>query len=218
MNVRFLATFILIGSLTVAYSTRAEDMPANPDPKPAEATKPAESKPADPVKPGDNAGGKEKKKGHAGAGTGVLKPIFDHAADLNLTDEQKTKLDKIKSDLDAAEEKVKSDPEVVSLQSQIKEAKAANDKDKMKTLHKELKDLIEKKGGDPSAAALKDADAVLTPDQLAKLKEIEKEAHAAKGEKKAAKKGDDPTKPADKAPETAAKTDPTAPPAPADQK
>ena len=208
-NVRRVATLVVLSGAAVAYPTFAfaEDAPST---KPAETTKAA-----DPAKPADAP--KDKKKGAGRNANGPLKVFTDHAADLSLTDEQKTKLEKIKADLDTAEEKLKSDPEVVSLQAQMKEARQSGDKDKMKTLHKEFKDLMDKKGADPAIAAVKDAEALLTPDQLAKLKDFEKEAKGAHADKKAAKAGDKPATPApektDKAPETAAKPEaPAAPP------
>jgi Spy/CpxP family protein refolding chaperone len=203
MRVRMLATLSVLACLSLAGQSCAgqDDAPPAPDaPKP-------------------EAGAKEKKGkggGHAAGLGGIFKAIADHAADLNLTDEQKDKLQKLKSDTEAAAEKIKGDTEIANIQAQIKEARQAGDKDKTKALHKELRDAMDKKGGDPLLAATKSAEAILTPEQQAKLKDFQKPAH---GGKKAADKKPDAAgekkeaaeKPGDKAAETAAKPDAPAP-------
>jgi hypothetical protein len=101
-----------------------------------------------------------------------FKAAIEHAADLNLSADQKEKLIKLRDEANAAFDKLKDDPDLKSLLAQAREARKSGDPQKAKQLHKQLRDELEKKGGDPLTKAVEDGKAALTADQLAKLKEI----------------------------------------------
>jgi hypothetical protein len=138
-----------------------------------------------------------------------FKLVIDHAAELNLTDDQKQKLLKLRDAATADFDKLKDDADLKALLAQAREARKSGDQQKAKELHKQLRDEIEKKGGDPLAKAVRDGEAQLTADQLTKLKEIQ----SGKGKKAAKKEPPPETK-------TAATEKPTAtlPPQPSESK
>jgi hypothetical protein len=216
MSVRFFATVTLLASLGAVQTFAADDAPTE--------------KPDAPKADGDKTADKAEKKGkgnkNAGGGhiANLFKLALQHATDINLTADQKEKLAKVKTDLDAQEAKLKEDPELSSLYAQIKDARKSDDREKAKQLQKQVRDTLEKKGGDPALAATKEAESILTADQIAKIKDIQKEERdkkvAAKSEKPsppnkdtAATPAKDPEKPApaESAPKTEDKAAPAAP-------
>ena len=113
MRVWPVPTLALLSVLAYTSSYAADDAPKPDAPKP-DTTKPAEKE----------KGGKEKGK-HAPGGEIALtyKLALQHAAEINLTDEQKEKLLKLKAVVDEQNEKLKSDPELTSLHAQMKEGR-----------------------------------------------------------------------------------------------
>ena len=187
MSVRCVATLTLLGTLSAAHTFAADDAPTE-KPDAAKADDKAEKK----GKAGKNAGG-----GHI---ANLFKLALQHAGEINLTADQKDKLAKIKTDLDTQEAKLKEDPELVSLYAQVKDARKSDDREKAKQLQKQIRETLDKKGGDPAVGAAKEAESVLTAEQIAKIKEIQKEDK----EKKAAAKSVKAEKSAPAAKETAA--------------
>jgi len=120
----------------------------------------------------------------------LFKLALEHAADLNLSDDQKEKLIKLRDTASAEFEKLKNDPDLKALLAQVRSARKDGDQQKAKQLRKQLRDELEKKGGDPLLKALEDAKGTLSSDQLAKLKEFQ----VTPGKKKAATKEATPEK------------------------
>lgn len=118
-----------------------------------------------------------------------FKLALEHAADLNLSDDQKEKLTKLRDSALTEFEKLKDDPDMKALFAQARDARKSGDQKTVKQLYKQLHDELEKKGGDPLAKAVEDGKAMLTADQLAKLKEFQGGPN-----KKAAKKETPPAK------------------------
>jgi Spy/CpxP family protein refolding chaperone len=133
----------------------------------------------------------------------LLKYALQHSADINLTDDQKEKLTKLKATIDDQQEKLKTDPEISSLREQMKEARKNDDKEKAREIAKQIKDLSETKGGDTLQNALKEAEGILTAEQTAKLRDLQKQERekrqADHAEKKASAK-ENPAAPATPAP------------------
>ena len=176
-------TTLALLTLLSCTSYAADDAPKPDAPKP-DTTKPDTGK--DKEKAGK--GGKHAPGGDIAA---IYKLALQHAAEINLTDEQKEKLLKLKAVVDEQNEKLKNDPELTALHAQMKEARKNDDKDKAKELNKQIRELTDKKSGDALQTALKDAEGVLTAEQTAKIKDIQKQERekktADKTEKAAAK-------------------------------
>ncbi len=169
-------TTLTLLTLVACSSTYAADEAEKPDAPKPDTTK-AESK-------ADKKEGKGKKAG--GTDAALFKLALSKSAEINLTDEQKEKLLKLKAVVDEQNEKLKNDPELASLHAQMKDARKNDDKDKAKELNKQIRELTDKKSGDALQTALKDADGVLTAEQTAKLKDIQKQER----EKKMAERAD----------------------------
>jgi len=106
----------------------------------------------------------------------MLKMILDHAADLNLTDEQKQKLAEIQKKLPAQPDKPPApDAELKELMKKMRDAIKAGDKEEAARIREQIADKL--KQLNPEGTKAMDAiKAVLTADQLAKLKELWKSA------------------------------------------
>jgi len=135
---------------------------------------------------GDAGGG-----GHRPGGLDPLLPpppgvlfnlISQHAADLKLTDEQKKQLEEIRKDLPPpAENSAAPDPAIRELIRKFREAMKSGDKDTAQSLRKQV---VEKfKELHPKAAKIIEAiKALLTPDQLEKLRELLKSERQERGQ------------------------------------
>jgi len=210
-------TLLTLAACSSTYAADEAEKPDAPKPDAPKAETKAEKKEAKEAK-GKKAGG---------ADAALFKLALAKAAEINLTDEQKEKLLKLKAVVDEQNEKLKNDPELASLHAQMKEARKNDDKDKAKELNRQIRELTDKKSGDALQTALKDAEGVLTTEQTAKLKDMQKQDRekkmadrAEKGNAAApatpppAEKAAEATKPAE-APKTAEAPKP-AEPAPAD--
>ena len=101
--------------------------------------------------------------------TGFIK---EHEADLALTADQKEKLGEIDKKVEGHREKAKDDPELRDLFKQVHEAKKDEDEEKMKALRKQMRETFEKKTGMSLETILFEVGKILTPEQLAKLREL----------------------------------------------
>ena len=102
----------------------------------------------------------------------MLKLILDHAADLNLTDEQKQKLAAIQKALPAQPDKPPApDAEMKELMKKMRDAIKAGDKEEAAKIREQIAEKL--KQLNPEGTKAMDAiKAVLTADQVAKLKEL----------------------------------------------
>lgn len=123
------------------------------------------------------------------AGGGPIQHIIDNAKELNLTDDQKTKLQALVKDFTAGHdasgmrEKAKNNPELRETLKEMKAAKDSGDEAKMKELRQKL--MSETGGAAAGKDGAKGAGAgaghgefiqklaqILTPDQMQKLKDM----------------------------------------------
>jgi len=126
-----------------------------------------EAKPNDAARKGPSGGpGKD----------GPLAQIIEHAQDLGLSDEQVAKLkalreelaEKVKEQMQANREKAQQDPAMRELMQQMRQAKESGDQAKLE----ELKKQYGEKAGRPNMDGKREKiAAILTPEQLQKLKE-----------------------------------------------
>lgn len=123
---------------------------------------------------GEARDGKGEGKGPRGQARGnQIEALLKHAADLNLTAEQKTKIEALKQKFEKEREAIQQDPEAKELFKQIAEARKANDEAKLKELREKVREAIKKKIGEGGTEGpLAEIKAILTPEQLAKLKEL----------------------------------------------
>ena len=132
----------------------------------------------------------EGRKGMDGQGPGgpQRKPfdmVLNHAKELDLTEDQKSKLlamqkeeeGKMEQERAAMREKMKDDPEAKEHFREMMEARKNNDTAKMEELKKQMREKMEKNGGGEKMKARgEDMKAkiaqVLTQEQMAKLKDV----------------------------------------------
>ncbi len=117
----------------------------------------------------------------AGAGNGPIQHILDNAKELNLSDDQKTKLQALvkevagSHDKGAMAEKIKNNPELRETFKEMKAAKEAGDEAKLKELRQKLMAGEGKAGagkGEGHGEILQKLAQILTPEQMKKLKEM----------------------------------------------
>ncbi|MCY3022872.1 MAG: Spy/CpxP family protein refolding chaperone [Planctomycetota bacterium] len=104
----------------------------------------------------------------------ILDFVMQHAADIKLTDEQKKKLEDLKKTLPPPPEKpVKpvKDPELMELYKKMMAAKQSGDTDAVEALRKQIADKIKQIAPD-GGKCMDGLKAILTPEQMAKLKEL----------------------------------------------
>ncbi len=127
------------------------------------------------------ADGEKKRERPAG---GPVQNILDHAKELNLTDDQKTKLEALAKATPAREpgamrEQMKEHPELRDTMKEMKAARESGDQAKVKELRAKIQTTI---GAEPAKDGTKPAEAraeaaakiatILTPEQMKKLKEL----------------------------------------------
>jgi hypothetical protein len=123
-----------------------------------------------------NKGNKQHDGGPGGPGSGI-EFIIDHAKDLALTADEKTKLTELASKLKTAIEKAREDPDVKELGRELYELKESGaDEDALKPTQKRLRQAVEKKSGISRESVTQDIVKILSPTQLKKLAELRKEA------------------------------------------
>lgn len=133
------------------------------------------------------------------AGGGPLQHILDAAKELNLTEDQRTKIQALAKELGAGhdpaamKEKFKNDPAKMELLKEFKAARESGDEAKLKELRAKL---FAGAGGEGAGKGegirdmfqkLRD---ILTPDQLAKLKEMREKNGERPGAGARSKEGD----------------------------
>jgi Spy/CpxP family protein refolding chaperone len=132
----------------------------------------------------------EGKGGPGGGGmmkrTPELDFVLDHAKDLNLTGDQKKKINDLKDKVETQREKVMKDPENRELMKEVMAAKKSGDEEKLRELHQKVREKMNKGGGEDMAGELFK---ILQPDQLAKLKELREAEGGPRGGKMAGGKG-----------------------------
>lgn len=130
-------------------------------------------------------GNKEGKGGGMGMGkrTPEIDLALDHAKELNLTPEQKKKLNDLKNKVEDQREKAMKDPETRELFKETMAARKSGDEEKLKQLQQKVREKMAAKGGgeDLSSEFVK----ILQPDQLAKLKELREAEGGPRGGKMA---------------------------------
>ena len=102
--------------------------------------------------------------------------ILEHAQDLSLDADQKTKLTELNTKIEAQKDKLKQDPEIRELFRDAKEAKDSGDETAMHAARKRLREAMEKKSGLKIEDMMQDVAKILHPDQLQKLAELRKKA------------------------------------------
>lgn len=149
---------------------------------------------------GNNKGEGNKGEGGKGGGMGMLKrtPEIDfaleHAKELNLTAEQKKKLNDLKNKIEDQREKAMKDPEAREVMKEVMAARKSGDEEKLRQLHEKVREKMGGKNGGEELMA--DFPKIFTPDQLAKLKELHKaEGGPSKGGKGAGGKSPEGQKP-----------------------
>jgi Spy/CpxP family protein refolding chaperone len=96
--------------------------------------------------------------------------IKKHEKELNLTGEQKKKIEALEEKSQKFRDKMKEDPDTRMLFKEVKEARQAGDEAKLHEIQKKIREHMQKQaGGEPPIAELKN---ILTPQQLIKLKEL----------------------------------------------
>jgi Spy/CpxP family protein refolding chaperone len=104
--------------------------------------------------------------------------IKKHDEELDLTSEQKKKIDALQEKAEKTREKMKDDPDTRKLFTEIKEARKGNDEAKLQELQGKVREMMQKQtGGEPIMGELRN---ILTPKQLIKLKEL-REGEGMKG-------------------------------------
>lgn len=142
-----------------------------------------------------------------GMGGGPLQHILDSAKELNLTEDQKTKLQALAKehaanrDPAAMKEKFKNNPAMMETLKEMKAARESGDEAKMKELRAKMMANGGGEGGGKGENAhgeiLQKLMQILTPEQMKKLKEMRENSGEHKGlerrgkEGKEAEKGDD---------------------------
>src|SRR5258708_2652813 len=87
----------------------------------------------------------------SGAGTGPLQNILQHADELKLTEDQKTKIQALMKETGpespAMREKMKDNPELLKITRELKEARESKDEAKLKELREKMREAMAKDGG-----------------------------------------------------------------------
>ena len=104
--------------------------------------------------------------------------IKKHDKELDLTAEQKKKIDALQEKAEKTREKMRDDPDTRKLFTEVKEARKSGNEAKLQELQAKVREMMQKQtGGEPIMAELRN---ILTPQQLAKLKDL-REAEGMKG-------------------------------------
>ena len=97
--------------------------------------------------------------------------ILDHAKELNLTADQIKKINEQKNKIEDRREKMMKDPANKELYKEMMAARKSGDEDKLRELREKVKEKMAAGGG--AGEDMRDEFVrILTPEQLAKLKEI----------------------------------------------
>lgn len=123
---------------------------------------------------------------------GPLQHILEHAKELNLTAEQKTKLEALVKEMAGGDkrEKLKENPEARELFKEMMEARKSGDEEKLKLLRQKMMEKVG--GGNGQEGLLPKIASILTPEQMKQVREIAQEARAKMGEKFGGKDGGKP--------------------------
>src|SRR5262249_27059482 len=103
--------------------------------------------------------------------------ILEHAQDLGLTSDQKTKLTEIETKVKAAREKMKDDPDVKEIGRELYELKESGaDEEAMRPVRKRMREAMKKKAGMSMESVMQEMAKILSPVQHKNLAELRKEA------------------------------------------
>ncbi len=125
-----------------------------------------------------------------GMGGGPIQHILDAAKELNLTEDQKTKLHALAKELGAThdpaamKEKFKNNPAMLETLKEMKAARESGDETKLKELRAKLMASGGEGGGKGEGAhgeIVQKLMQILTPEQMKKLKEMRENAGERKG-------------------------------------
>ena len=148
---------------------------------------------------GENKGRRDDDKQLADGRMPEFSFIEKHEKELNLTPEQKKKLDALKKKFEELRESMRKDPDTRELFKELKEAREAKDEAKLKALREKVREMLAKKSGGESILA--ETMKILAPEQLKKLKELREAEGLGRGEgmlggegRAAAKSADDPNR------------------------
>lgn len=134
--------------------------------------------------------------------------IQEHEKELNLTDVQKKALKTLHEKTKDSREKMMKSPEARANVEEMREARKSGDEEKMKELRQKVMAEMAKDPEHSPAANMAAIAKILTPDQLAKLRELrEKEGKPTMAEMRERRKGERGEKGTEKA--VANKPDPT---------
>ena len=100
--------------------------------------------------------------------------IKEHQKELNVSDEQNKKLEALKKELGEKFGKMKDDPEMKELYTELYKARQADDKEHVAEVNKKIRKAMEAKGVKPEAA-MAEIGKILNREQLAKLAELRKQ-------------------------------------------
>lgn len=127
---------------------------------------------------GDGTPGKGKNKGPAAGGNNRegVEFILEHEKDLDITSDQKQKLEDLSTKITTQREKLRQDPEMQELYKDAKEAQDSGDKEAVRAARKKIREAMEKKTGVKLENVIADVAKILHPDQLKKLAELRKNA------------------------------------------
>ncbi len=126
--------------------------------------------------------------GGLGKGNGPLQQLLDHAKELNLTDDQKTKVEALQKEIGGAmrdpaamREKLKEHPELREIMKELKAARDAGDEAKLKELREKLRaaqgpDAPAKPGEGGRGEIIQKLAQILTPDQMQKLRALREQS------------------------------------------
>jgi hypothetical protein len=119
----------------------------------------------------------KRNKGDKPLREGGIEFIVEHAQDLALTADQKTKLTELESKVKAAREKMKDDPDVKEIGRELYELKESGaDEEAMRPVRKKMREAMEKKSGMTMESVGQEIGKILSPVQLKKLAELRKES------------------------------------------
>ncbi|HYF51368.1 MAG TPA: hypothetical protein VEJ63_18280 [Planctomycetota bacterium] len=99
--------------------------------------------------------------------------LKENEKELNLSDDQKKKLESLRKEIGEKLSKLKDDPEMIELYTEMYQARQVEDKEHIAEVQKKIGKALDKKGLDREAMMLQFGK-ILTPQQLKKLAEIRK--------------------------------------------
>ncbi|HYG73512.1 MAG TPA: Spy/CpxP family protein refolding chaperone [Planctomycetota bacterium] len=128
-------------------------------------------------------------------GTPMIDHVLKHEKELALTAEQKKKFEALKDKAEALQEKMRKDPEARELFKEVAQARKSGNEEKLRELQTKVKELAARKGSSEEITG--EGLRLLTPEQMAKLKDLRDEGPMAMrdgkdGGKKAASAGTKP--------------------------